>query len=71
MWKRVNIPTCECCTYVLSCEVARDEKDERVVNVPIYCGWSVVYMSVSVSLCPHALLRVRDIARINLCSSHL
>ena len=49
MWKKVNASTCKCCG---SCRVTRGERRKRVVNVPIHCGWDVVYVS-GASLCLH------------------
>ena len=43
------MPACMCCMYVLLCGVAWAKRGEIVVNVPIYCGWVIGYMSASAS----------------------
>ena len=62
MWERVNVSACECCVFVWAYQ---GEGENRVVNVLMYCGWGVVYMSVGASFL-HVVQGVRGIARIGI-----
>ena len=67
MWKKVNVPVFVVC----SCELVRGEWRAKVLNVPIYCGYGVVCLRVSLYL--QLVERVRGIAerKANMCFSHL